>query len=196
MNVIMKPRAESISFFIHHKHTKIKFIFQISMSQAVSPDLEPSPDLISALTGPLQQETDSCEDIPATPGSASSPESLVHHESTGDVPSVDSCIGETAEVTNQTEMETPAEDQLIECDQPVSLDPEITEDVEVCNVTSDDKQNQILSCLVLHKAREEEPCGSFCLFQHFRACIKDGQSSVGNLLRIYSKIYSFIRLFS
>lgn len=127
----------SITFFrnvsplIHHNHTKIKFLFQISMSQAVSPDLEPPPDLSSPPTGPLQQDTDSCQDVPATFGSASSPESLIHHESAGDMSTVDTCPGETAEVTNETEMETPAERRVVECDQPVSLDPERTEEVEV-----------------------------------------------------------------
>lgn len=130
----MNPRAE-ISPFICHKHTKTKSVFQISMSQAVSPDLEPSPDLTSPPTGPLQQDADSCQDVPAALGSASSPETLIHHESTGEMSTVDTCPGETAEATNQTEMETPAEHQAVECDQPVSLDPERTEDVEVCTTT-------------------------------------------------------------
>lgn len=133
MNVIMNPRAE-ISLFICQKHTKIKSIIQISMSQAVSPDLEPSPDLTSAPTGPLQQDADFCQDVSATLESTPSPESLIHHESTGEMATVDTCAGETAEVTNQTEMEIPTERQVIECDQPVSLDPENTEDVEVCNM--------------------------------------------------------------
>lgn len=134
MSVIMNPGAE-FSLFIHHKHTKIKSIFQISMSRAASPDLEPSPDLTSPPTGPLQQDTDSCQDVPATLGSASSPESLIHHESTGETSTVDTCTGETAEATNWTETESPAEGRVIECDQPVSLDPESTADVEVCTTT-------------------------------------------------------------
>lgn len=114
------------------------------MSQAVSPDLEPSPDLSSPPTGPLQREAGSCQDVPAALGPASSPEGLIHHEASGEMSTVD---------THQTEVETPAERQAVECDQPVSLDPETTEDVEVCKHdmrgffnTCCWKRNQILSC--------------------------------------------------
>lgn len=171
MNVIVNLRAE-ISPVTCQKRAKIKSVFQVSMSQAVSPDPEPSPDLTSAPAGPLQQDTDSCQDIPALLESASSPLSLIHHESTGEMSTGDTCTGETAEATNQTEMEAGAERQLTECDQPVSLDPESTEDVEVCNITRDVlytcccKQNQILSCFALHKALEAEPFRSLCMFQH------------------------------
>lgn len=137
MNVFMYPRAE-ISLFFCHKRAKIEPVFQISMSQAVSPDLEPSPDLTSPPTGPLQQETDSCQDVPAT---LETPESPIPPESTGEASTVDTCTGGTAEATHQTEMETPAELQEVDCDQPVSLDPESTEDVEVRNAN-----NKSLSC--------------------------------------------------
>lgn len=120
-----------ISLFICHEDTKIKSIFQISMSQAESPDLEPSADLSSPPAGPIQQGPDSSQDVPAM---SASPESLICHESSGDMSTVDTCTGETAEATSQSEIKTPAELQVIECDQPVSLDPENAEHAEVCNM--------------------------------------------------------------
>lgn len=110
---------------------KIKYVFQMSMSQAVTPDTEPSPhhssqpaDLSSPPAGPPHNDAGSCQVVPAT---TSSSESLVEDPST-----VDTCTSNAAEVTKQTERETPAEDQVIECDQPVNLEPETTEDPEVC----------------------------------------------------------------
>ncbi|TNM86075.1 hypothetical protein fugu_008346 [Takifugu bimaculatus] len=101
----------------------------MSMSQAVSPDMEPSPDLSSPPAdlssppaGPPHKDAGSCQVAPAA---ASSPESLIEDMST-----VDTCISNAAEVTKQTEIETPAEGQVIECDQPVNLEPETTEDPE------------------------------------------------------------------
>ncbi|TWW59367.1 Protein Noxp20 [Takifugu flavidus] len=105
----------------------------MSMSQAVSPDMEPSPDLSSPPAdlssppaGPPHKDAGSCQVAPAA---ASSPESLIEDMST-----VDTCISNAAEVTKQTEIETPAEGQVIECDQPVNLEPETTEDPEVCMI--------------------------------------------------------------
>uniref|UniRef100_H2T5C9 Family with sequence similarity 114 member A1 n=1 Tax=Takifugu rubripes TaxID=31033 RepID=H2T5C9_TAKRU len=102
----------------------------MSMSQAVSPDMEPSPDLSSPPAdlssppaGPPHKDAGSCQVAPAA---ASSPESLIEDMST-----VDTCISNAAEVTKQTEIETPAEGQVIECDQPVNLEPETTEDPEI-----------------------------------------------------------------
>lgn len=98
------------------------------MSQAVSPDLEPSPDLTSPPPDPPHKDPGCCQDVPASLAPASSPEGLIHQE----LSTVDACTGETGQVVNQTELETPAERQVVECDQPVSLEPESTEDVEVC----------------------------------------------------------------
>lgn len=94
------------------------------MSQAVTPDLEPSSDLSSPPADPSHQDTGSCPDAPAP---ASCPDSPVVETST-----VDTCSGETAEVADHTETETSAERQVTECDQPVNLDPENPEDLEVC----------------------------------------------------------------
>lgn len=101
------------------------------MSQAVSPDMEPSPDLSSPPAdfssppaGPLHEDAGSSQVVPLA---ASSPESLIEDTST-----VDTYASNAPEVTKQTEIETPAEGQVIECDQPVNLEPETTEDPEVC----------------------------------------------------------------
>lgn len=94
------------------------------MSQAVPPDMEPSPDLSSPPADLSSPPAGSGQVVPAT---ASSPESLIE-----DVSTVDTCTSNAAEVTKQTEMETHAEGQVIECDQPVNLEPETTEDPEVC----------------------------------------------------------------
>lgn len=103
----------------------------MSKSQAVSSDMEPSPDLSSPLpdlsspsAGPRHKDAGFFQMVPAA---ASSPESLIEDMST-----VDTYTSNAAEVTKQTEMETPAEGQVIECDQPVNLEPETTEDPEVC----------------------------------------------------------------
>lgn len=114
----------------------------MSMSQAVSSDMEPSPDLSSPPAGPPHKDAGSTQVVPAT---ASSPESLIEDMST-----VDTCTSNAAEVTKQTKMEIHAEGQVIECDQPVNLEPETTEDPEVCMrwdvfIKCWLKQNQILS---------------------------------------------------
>lgn len=131
-NAIINPRS-TLSASFSATHTKITSIFQDNMSQAVAPDLEPSPDLPtppsdppSPPADPPHKDADPCRDALVTSASASPPESPVSHEPTRETVTADACAGGAGDA------EAPAELQAIECDQPVSLEPDNTEEEEVC----------------------------------------------------------------
>lgn len=111
------------------------------MSQAAPTDTEPSAD-----STPPPDQPSRCEDVPAglTPTSASPqphviPESFT--ESSEEAHTEDTSTKENTNTTKQPEVSTDhlqpaAEVQVIECDQPVSLEPEAEaadEHVEVIN---------------------------------------------------------------
>lgn len=105
------------------------------MSQAAPTDADPSADITSPPTQPPHTDPGS-QDVPAALAPPSAPvqpplipESFVLRQETT---IMDTTIGGTSDSPTD-QPEPPAEHQVIECDQPVSLEPEAgEEDVEVC----------------------------------------------------------------
>lgn len=110
------------------------------MSQAGPSDSDPSADITSPPTEPLQTDPGCCQDVPAVIASPPAPlqppliqESVTLPESTGEATTADTTTGETSDgPTDQQEPLT--EHQVVECDQPVSLEPEAEDNVEVCSI--------------------------------------------------------------
>lgn len=110
------------------------------MSETSSSDADPLSDATSPPDHPPHTEPASCQDVPAVSAPPSAPlqppltpESLVSPQSTQETTTEDPATEETSQGPND-QPEPPAEPQVVECDQPVSLEPEATEDnVEVCS---------------------------------------------------------------
>lgn len=111
------------------------------MSQAAPSDTDPSADITPPPTQPPHTDPGSCQDVPAAPAPPTAalqppliPESFALPRSTEEM-TTEHPAAETSEgPTDQPQ--PPAEGQLIECDQPVSLEPEAAEeDVEVCSTS-------------------------------------------------------------
>ncbi|XP_070683808.1 protein NOXP20 isoform X2 [Pempheris klunzingeri] len=107
------------------------------MSQAAPSDADPSADATPPYTQPTQPDPGSSQDIPAAPTAPSVPpqpplipESLVLPQSTEETTMQDTTTTKAPE--GPTDLpQRPVEGQVIECDQPVSLEPEAAEeDVE------------------------------------------------------------------
>lgn len=109
------------------------------MSQAALSDGDPPADINPPPTQPAH--SDSCQDVPAASAPPSDslqppliPERVALPQSSEEAATEDITTAATTEtsegVTDQSE--PPAEGQVFECDQPVSLEPEAAEeDVEV-----------------------------------------------------------------
>ncbi|XP_073323430.1 protein NOXP20 isoform X2 [Pagrus major] len=112
------------------------------MSQAAPSDGDPPADINPPPTQPAHSDSDSCQDVPAVPAPPSDslqppliPESVGLPQSTEETTTEDTAttIAATAETSEglTDQSEPPAEGQVFECDQPVSLEPEAAEeDVE------------------------------------------------------------------
>ncbi|XP_060948843.1 protein NOXP20 isoform X2 [Limanda limanda] len=108
------------------------------MSQAAPSDVEPSADTTGLPVQPPLAQPDSCQDVPAalTPPSAppQPPESINLTQSPEEMTPEDAATRpDSSEDLTDQPMECASEGQLIECDQPVSLEPEAEaaeEDVE------------------------------------------------------------------
>ncbi|XP_053275501.1 protein NOXP20 isoform X1 [Pleuronectes platessa] len=108
------------------------------MSQAAPSDVEPSADATGPPVQPPLAQPDSCQDVPAalTPPSAppQPPESINLTQSPEEMTTEDAATRpDSSEDLTDQPMEGASEGQLIECDQPVSLEPELEaaeEDVE------------------------------------------------------------------
>ncbi len=108
------------------------------MSQAAPSDAEPSADITAPPTHSPHTDPDPCQDVPAAFAQPSAPlqpplipESVLP-QSTAETTSEDGTKETSEGPTDQPE--PPAEGQLIECDQPVSLEPEASEEEsEVCS---------------------------------------------------------------
>lgn len=111
------------------------------MSQAAPSDTEASIDASPYLSHP---DPDSCQDVPedlavpaAPPQPPVTPESHVLPQSSEDKAAEDKAAEEVAAETSEGPTDQPeplAEGQMVICDQPVSLEPEASEeDVEVCS---------------------------------------------------------------
>ncbi|XP_036951231.1 protein NOXP20 isoform X2 [Acanthopagrus latus] len=111
------------------------------MSQAAPSDGDPSADINPPPTQPDQ--SDSCQDVPAAPAPSLDslqppliPERFALPQSSEEVATEDNATADTAATAETSEVvtdqsEPPAEAQVYECDQPVSLEPEAAEeDVE------------------------------------------------------------------
>ncbi|KAM9363688.1 protein NOXP20 [Symphorus nematophorus] len=100
------------------------------MSQAAPTDADPSADIITppATQSPLD-DPDSGQDVPAAPLQPPLiPESLVLPQSTEETTTEDTTIVAETSEGRTDQPEPPAEGQVIECDQPVSLEPEAAEE--------------------------------------------------------------------
>ncbi|XP_070845809.1 protein NOXP20 isoform X2 [Chaetodon trifascialis] len=106
------------------------------MSQAAPSDTDPSADITPTPTQPSHADPGSCQDVPAglapptaPPQPPLIPESFALPQSTEEMTTEDPAAKTSEGPTDQPE--PPTEGQLIECDQPVSLEPEAAEeDVE------------------------------------------------------------------
>lgn len=116
------------------------------MSQAAPSDGDPSADINPPPTQPDQ--SDSCQDVPAAPAPSLDslqppliPERFALPQSSEEAATEDNATADTAATAETSEVvtdqsEPPAEAQVYECDQPVSLEPEAAEeDVEVCSTS-------------------------------------------------------------
>ncbi|XP_044047094.1 protein NOXP20 isoform X2 [Siniperca chuatsi] len=109
------------------------------MSQAAPSNADPSADVTPPPAQPPLTDPGSCQDVPAAFAPASAalqpplvPESFVLPQSTQETTTEDTTTAETPEVPTD-QPEPTAEGQVIECDQPVSLEPDAEaaeEDVE------------------------------------------------------------------
>uniref|UniRef100_A0A3Q3W0M0 Uncharacterized protein n=1 Tax=Mola mola TaxID=94237 RepID=A0A3Q3W0M0_MOLML len=103
------------------------------MSQSALSDADPSLDITSPPTQHPHTDTNSCHDAPAAVPTPSVPlQPPFIPESLGlpqEMTVADSATGETAEVPAE-QLEPTAERQVIECDQPVSLEAEAAEEDE------------------------------------------------------------------
>lgn len=107
------------------------------MSQAAQLDAEPSADT----THPPEQQP-SCENVPSDPATPSAPlQPPLIPESFSLPQPTEETTTEDAPITNDTlqaptnQSECAADGQVVECDQPVSLEPDTEtaeEEVEVC----------------------------------------------------------------
>lgn len=115
------------------------------MSQAALSDNDPSADITPPPTQPSHTDPGSCQDVPAAfaPPSAALqppmiPHSLVIPQSTEETATEDATTAETS--GGPIDQPEPTSDgQAIECDQPVSLEPDAEpahEDLEVCSFFS------------------------------------------------------------
>lgn len=119
---------------------KMNFILQVTMSETGSSDADPLSDITSPPDHPPHTDPASCQDVPAVSAPPSAPlqpplipESLVSPQPTQEMTIEDPTTEETSQGPSD-QLEPPAEPQVVECDQPVSLEPEATEDnVEVCS---------------------------------------------------------------
>lgn len=107
------------------------------MSQAAPSDADPSADTTPPPAQPAHTDPSSCQDVPAAlaPPSAPLQPPLIPESF---LQSTEKTTTEDATKTDTSEglMEPAAEGQVIECDQPVSLEPDTEaaeEDVEVCS---------------------------------------------------------------
>ncbi|XP_076585513.1 protein NOXP20 isoform X2 [Chaetodon auriga] len=106
------------------------------MSQAAPSDTDPSADITPPPTQPPHTDHGSCQDVPAAlappaapPQPPLIPESFALPQSTEEMTTEDPAAKTSEGPMDQPE--PPTEGQLIECDQPVSLEPEAAEeDVE------------------------------------------------------------------
>lgn len=115
------------------------------MSQADPTDTGPSAENTSPPAHPHHTDPDSSQDVPAAlaPPSAPQQPSLIT-ESLNLPQSTEEMTEDTTALTNASEGQTDqaepaAEAQVIECDQPVSLEPDTEaaeDDVEVCSSSS------------------------------------------------------------
>lgn len=118
-------------------------LFQITMSQAAPSDMDLSVDTALPPGQPSDADAGSCQDVEAAltrpsaplqptliPDSVNPPQSTEETTTEDTAPEADASEGHT------DQPEPPAEGQVIECDQPVSLEPDAEaaeEDVEVCS---------------------------------------------------------------
>lgn len=106
------------------------------MSQAAPSDTDPSTDITPTPAQPSHADPGSCQDVPAALATPTAPpqpplipESFALPQSTEEMTTEDPAAETSEGPTDQ--LEPPTEGQLIECDQPVSLEPEAAEeDVE------------------------------------------------------------------
>lgn len=121
-------------------------LFQITMSQAATSDVDPSADTTPPPDQRPHAEPDSCQDVPAalTPPAAPLqppliPDSCSLPQSTEDMTTEDTTDrSDCSEGPADQPAERAPEGQVIVCDQPVSLEPDaeaVAEDVEVCSTS-------------------------------------------------------------
>lgn len=127
--------------------TIINDVLQVTMSQAAPSDSDPSADITSPPTEPPQTDPASCQDVPAVIASPPAPlqppliqESVALPESTGEATTADTTTGETSE--GPTDQQEPHTEYQVECDQPVSLEPEEEDNVEVCSIMGGDRVSE------------------------------------------------------
>ncbi|XP_056227282.1 protein NOXP20 [Seriola aureovittata] len=101
------------------------------MSQAAPSDADPSADTTHPPDQPPHTEPGSCEDVPAAPAPPSAtlqppliPESFSPPQSTEETTTEDPTTATDISQGQTDQLECVAEDQVVECDQPVSLEPD------------------------------------------------------------------------
>ncbi|XP_071359220.1 protein NOXP20 isoform X2 [Trachinotus anak] len=113
---------------------------RITMSQAAPSDADPSADITHPPDQPPHTEPSSCEDVLAAPAPPSAslqpplmPESFTHPQSPEEMTAEDPTTKTDTSQGPTDQPEHAVEGQVIECDQPVSLEPDteaVEEDVE------------------------------------------------------------------
>lgn len=118
----------------------INDVLQVTMSQAAHSDTDPSVDITSPPTEPPQTDPGSCQDVRAVIASPPAPlqspliqERVALPELTAEAIIADTTTGETSE-SPADQQEPLNEHQVVECDQPVSLEPEAEDNFEVCSI--------------------------------------------------------------
>ncbi|XP_074520361.1 protein NOXP20 isoform X2 [Halichoeres trimaculatus] len=105
------------------------------MSQAASPDVDPSADITPPPTQDPQTDPDSSQDVPAALTPSSAPKESPPESSLLPQPTEETTIEDNTAETNASEVQTEQpkpQGQLVDCDQPVSLegDAEAAEETE------------------------------------------------------------------
>ncbi|KAM3624458.1 uncharacterized protein V6R79_023750 [Siganus canaliculatus] len=104
------------------------------MSQAAPSDTDPSTDTTPPPTQAPHTDPDSSGDVPTASAPPSAPlqpplisDGFIHPQSTEDTTTEDATAAETSEGSSD-QPESPAEGQVVECDQPVNLESEAAEE--------------------------------------------------------------------
>ena len=104
------------------------------MSQTAPSDADPSADIITPPTTQSPLDDPDSPDVPLQPPLI--PENLVLPQATEEMTTEDTAVVPETSEGRTDQPEPPAEGQVIECDQPVSLEPEAAEeDLEVCSTS-------------------------------------------------------------